>query len=64
VQSHDVLCSWDTSQHIIGACVMMHKYQAHSLDLSHTPAPAPEDPALDILPTLYESHAHDQQACS
>ncbi len=32
---------------------------AHSLDLSHPPAPDPEDPALDILPTLYEFHAHE-----
>jgi len=46
-------------QHMIEACVMAHTYQAHSLDLSHPPAPNPEDPALDILPTLYESHAHE-----
>ena len=59
VQSHDVLYSWDTSQHIIDACVMVHTYQAQSLDLSHPPAPDPEDPALDMLPTLYESHAHE-----
>jgi len=26
VQSHDVLYSWDTSQHIIDACVMVHTY--------------------------------------
>jgi len=30
VQSHDVLYSWDTSQHIVDACVMMHTYQAHA----------------------------------
>ena len=42
---------------IIDACVMVHTYQAQSLDLSHPPAPDPE--ALDILPTLYESHAHE-----
>ncbi len=29
VQSHDALYSWDTSQHIIDACVMVHTYQAH-----------------------------------
>ncbi len=58
VQSHDVLYSWDTSQHIIDACVMVHTYQAQSLYLSHPPAPDPEDLALDILPTLYDSHAH------
>ena len=40
VQSHDVLYSWDTSQHIIDACVMVHTYQAQSLDLSHPPPPA------------------------
>jgi len=43
VQRHDVLYSWDTSQHIINACVMMHTYQAQSLDLSHPPAPDPEN---------------------
>jgi len=59
VQSHDVLYSWDTSQHIIDACVMVHTDQAHLLDLSHPPVPDPENPALDILPTFYESHAHE-----
>jgi len=34
VQCHDVLYSWDTSKHIIDACVMMHTYEAHLLDLS------------------------------
>jgi len=58
VQNHDVLYSWDTSQHIIDACVMINTYHAHSLDLSHPPAPNPEDPDLDILPTMYESHSH------
>ena len=38
---------------------MVHTYQAQSLDLSHPPTPDPEDPTLDILPTLYESHAHE-----
>jgi len=59
MQSHDVLYSWGTSQHIIDACFMVCTYQANLLDLSHQPAPDPEDPALDILPTLYESHAHE-----
>jgi len=59
MQSHDILYSWDTSQWIIDTCVMVHTYQAQSLDLSHPLAPDPEDPALDILPTLYESHAHE-----
>ena len=52
MQSHDVLYSWDTSQHITDACVMVHTYWAQSLDLSGPPTPDPEDPALDILPTL------------
>ncbi len=38
---------------------MVHTYQAQSLDLSHPPAPNPEDHSLDILPTLYESHSHE-----
>jgi len=59
MQSHDVLYSWDTFQHIIDACVMVHTYQAQSLDPSHPSAPDPEDSALDILPTLYESHVHE-----
>jgi len=50
MQSHDVLYSWDTSQHVIDACIMLNTYHTQLLDLSHPPAP-PEDPALDILPT-------------
>jgi len=42
----------------IDACVKVHTYQAHLLDLSHPPSPDPEDPALDILPTLFELHAY------
>ncbi len=57
VQSHDVLYSWDTSQHVIDACTMVHTYHALMLDLSHHPAADPEDPALEIIPTMYESHA-------
>jgi len=53
MQSHDVLYSWDAIQHII-MHVIVQTYQAHSLDLPHPPAPDPEDPALDLLPTLYE----------
>ncbi len=59
MQCHDILYSWDTSQHVIDACIIIHSYQAHSLDFSCPPAPEPEDPALDILPTLYESHTHE-----
>jgi len=29
VQSHDVLCCWDTSHHIANECVLLHNYQAH-----------------------------------
>jgi len=41
VQSHDVLYSWDTSQDIINACIMVHTYHAQMLDLSchHVPDP-------------------------
>jgi len=59
VQSHDVLYSWYTSQHVIDACVTINTYHAQLLDLSNTPASSPEDPNLDILPTMYESHAHE-----
>jgi len=62
VQSHDVLDQqhdWGVSESLVDACVMMHTYQAHTLDLSHSPASDLEDPGLDILPTLYESHAHE-----
>ncbi len=59
VQSRDVFDCWDTSQHIIDACVMVHIL----IKLIHLTfpihAPNPEDPTLDILPTLYESHAHE-----
>ncbi len=58
VQIHDVLYTWDTSQHITDACIMVHTYHAQSLDLSSPSVPDPDNPALDILPTLYESHAH------
>ncbi len=42
VQSHDVLYSWDTSQHIIDACIMVHTYHAQTLDLSCPHVPDPE----------------------
>ena len=58
VQSHDILYSWDTSQHIIDACVMVHTYNVQSLDFSCPPASDPEDLDLDILPTIYKYHAH------
>jgi len=45
MQSHDVLYSWDASQHITNACIMVHTYHAQLLDLSHPPAP---DPAHEI----------------
>ncbi len=35
VQSLDVCHNWDTSQHIIDACVMVYTYQAHSLEFPH-----------------------------
>ena len=59
VQNHDVLYSWDTSQHIIDACIMVHTYHAQMLDLSCSPTSAPEDHDLDILPTMYDTHAHE-----
>ncbi len=59
MQSHDVLYSWDTSQHVIDASIMVYTYNTQSLDLSHPPAPNPLDPTLDILPTLHESHTHE-----
>jgi len=62
MQNHDVLYSWDTSQHVIDACVMVHTYNAQSLNPSHPPAPDPEDTDLDILPTLYVSFPQDHQA--
>jgi len=60
VQSHDVLYSWDTSQHIVDACVIMHTYQAHAgnnccISEHHNP----DDTALEDQPPLYESHAHE-----
>ncbi len=60
VQSHDVLYSWDTSQHIVDACVMMHTYQAHAgnnccISEHHDS----NDTALKDQPPLYESHAHE-----
>ena len=57
-QSHDILYSWYTSQHVIDACIMINTYHTQLLDLSHAPAPNPDDSTLDILPTLYKSHAH------
>jgi len=57
VQSHDDLYSWDTSQHVIDACIMINTYHTQSLDLSSPSMHGPEDPNLDILPTLYESNA-------
>ncbi len=59
MQNHDVLYNWDTSQHFIDACIMVHTYNVQSLDLSHPSAPDPEDAVLDILPMLYESQAHE-----
>jgi len=59
VQNHDVLYCWDTSQHVINACVMVHTYYAQMLDLSCPPASGPEDPDLDIVPTMYDTHAHE-----
>jgi len=49
----------DTSQHVIDACIMVNTYHAQSLDLSCPPAHDPENPDLDILPTMYESQAHE-----
>jgi len=34
VQNHDVLYSWDTSQHVIDVCVMINTYHAQTLDSS------------------------------
>ena len=59
VQNHDVLYSWDTSQHVIDACVMINTYHAQTLNLSCPPASDPDDLDLDILPTMYDSHAHE-----
>jgi len=59
VQNHDVLYNWDTSQHIIDACIMVHTYHAQVLDLSCPPTSDPEEPNLDSLPATYESQAHE-----
>jgi len=37
---------------------MIHTYNTQSLDLSHPSVHDPDDTNLDILLTLYESHAH------
>ncbi len=59
VQNHDVLYSWDTSQHVIDACAMVQTYQTQMLDLSCPPASDPEDFNLDFQPTMYDSQAHE-----
>jgi len=59
VQNHDVLYSWDTSQHVINACIMVHTYHTQTLDLSCPIASDPEELNLEILPTMYESQSHE-----
>jgi len=59
VQNHDVLYSWDTSQHIINACIMVHTYCAQMLDLSCPHVSDPEEFNLDDQTTQYESQAHE-----
>ncbi len=59
VQNHDVLYCWDTSQHAINACVVVHTYHAQTLGLSCSPASVPDDLDLGILPSTYDSHAHE-----
>jgi len=54
MQNHDVLYSWDTSQHIINACVMVHTYHTQMLDLSCPHAPEPEEPNLDNQAIEYQ----------
>jgi len=59
VQNHDVLYDWDTSQHIIDACIMVHTYHTYTLNLSCSPTPNPEESYFDILTTEYKTQAHE-----
>jgi len=59
MQTHDVLYDWDTSQHIIDACVMVHTYHTQTFDPSCIPASDTEEPKSDILATTYVSHTHE-----
>ncbi len=59
IQSHDVLYCWDTSQHVIDACVMINTYHAQTLNLSHNSPTNSEDFPLDHMHTMYESQAHE-----
>ncbi len=59
MQNYDVLYNWDTSQHIIDACVMVHTYHAQTLNLSCSPTSDPEEPKSDILATTYVFHTRE-----
>jgi len=64
VQSHDVLYAWDTSQHIIDACVKVHTYLAHTLDPSCSPPSELMESTVNALTTTHESHAHEINKCA
>jgi len=52
VQSHDVLYSWDTCQHIVDACVMMHTYETHLVDPASNKCLISDFPILMTLPWI------------
>jgi len=59
VHNHEVLYSWDTSQHVTDACIMVHTYHTQLLNQSCPTPSHPEEFNLDVLPTTYESQTHE-----
>jgi len=56
---HDTQCDWPHVCDVANECTMVHTYKAHSLGLSSSPSPPADDPSRDLIPTIYESQAHE-----